>query len=116
MRTGQLNHFLTIQREHSTRATDGSGDRIKSWQKEFDVWGDIDALSGRDYIAAKSQQTMISHRIGIRCSDIPPGFAWPGCRIESEGVIYKINAALPDNQNGKQWITLMCESGSAVWA
>ena len=115
MRTGQLNHFLTIQRENSTRATDGSGDRNKSWSNEFDVWGDIDALSGRDYIAAKTQQTMISHRISIRYSDIPPGFEWPGCRIESEGVTYKINAALPDNQNGKQWITLMCESGSAIW-
>lgn len=115
MRTGQLNHFLTIQRENSTRATDGSGDRNKSWSNEFDVWGDIDALSGRDYIAAKVQQNMISHRISIRYSDIPPGFEWPGCRIESEGVTYKINAALPDNQNGKQWITLMCESGSAIW-
>ena len=115
MRTGQLHHFITVERETSVRATDGSGDRIKSWKKEFDVWGDIDALSGRDYIAAKSQQSMVSHRISIRYSDIPLGFDWPGCRLESDGVIYKINAALPDNKNGKHWITLMCESGSAVW-
>lgn len=115
MKSGQLSHFITVTREQSVQAQDGSGDRESAWVKAFDTWANIEGLSGRDFIAAKAPQTEISHRIGIRFSDIENNFDWQGCRIECDGIIYQIAAVLPDNRGGRQWVTLMCKSGSAIW-
>ena len=64
MRNGRLRHRIAIERVTETRDTDGSV--IETWSTYATVQASIDPISGREYFAAQSVQTDVTHRIVIR--------------------------------------------------
>ncbi|MDN5623044.1 MAG: phage head closure protein [Acinetobacter sp.] len=115
MQTGSLTDYVEVQKRGVVQASDGSGDRVTDYVTEFAVWADIQGVNVSEFIAARANQFKLSHRIVVRFNDVPHGIQWKDYRLLCEGEIYKILGALPDNRSGKEWITLTCESGSAVW-
>lgn len=78
-------------------------------------WGDylllvpahIKPISGREFIAASSEQSEIRARIEIRYRDDIS----TSMRAIHKNKIYNIHAVLDDNDTGYRWTTLMCSEG-----
>lgn len=115
MQPGEFNHYVEVQIEDVVQATDGSGDRIEGFRTVFEVYADMQGVSIRDFIAARSEQVVISHKFKIRFDDIPPNTNWLLYRLKCDDLYYRISGVLPDNKGGREWITLACESGTTVW-
>jgi len=115
MQTGKLTDYVEVQKKAIVQAKDGSGDRVEGYVTEFPVWADIQGVSVSEFIGARANQVKVSHRIVMRFSDVPKNIQWQDYRLLCDEQVYKIIGALPDNKSGKEWITLACESGSAVW-
>jgi SPP1 family predicted phage head-tail adaptor len=107
MQAGPLRHLVTI--EEPITVTDSDGDDAHEWVDPFGVEqrAEITPLSGRELIAAQAVQSKVTTRIVLRYR---PGVT-AAMRVVHRSTVYNIEAVVPDNQSGFQWITLMCTSG-----
>ncbi len=107
MEPGRLRHRVTFEELTVTQDTDGAQE--ESWTPLFDrpISCEIKALSGRELIAAQAVQSKVSTRIVTRYR---PGFK-PSMRALHRGVVYGVEAVIPDPESGIHWVTLMCTSG-----
>lgn len=115
MQPGIFNHYVEVQKKKTVKATDDSGDRTTEYVTEFPVYADKVALSVRDFVASRANQSAISEKFQIRFTDIPIGINWLDYRLLCDGVYYRIIGPLSDNKGGNNWVTLACESGVTVW-
>lgn len=115
MQPGDLTEYVEVQEFKEVQATDGSGDRIKSYQTIFPIYASKEDVSTKEFVSARASQIAISHRFIVRYSDVEPGTNWNKCRLFCDGLYYRIIAALADNRSGKEWVTLACESGVSKW-
>lgn len=115
MQPGIFNHYVEVQKKKTVKAKDRSGDRTTEYVTEFPVYADKVALSVRDFVASRANQSAISEKFQIRFTDIPIGINWLDYRLLCDGVYYRIIGPLSDNKGGNNWVTLACESGVTVW-
>ena len=103
---GRLRHRISIM--HKTRVQDPVTLQItESWAEFTKAWADIAPSSGREFVAAQAVSSKVSGRMTIRYrSDITHDM-----RIEYRGKTYNIEAALPDNESGLEWLTLLTSEG-----
>lgn len=117
MQAGQLRDVIDIQVPVEMLDTAGQADT--SYDNLYsDVRANIAPLSGREYIAARQIHEEITTRIKTRF--YPEVTA--NCRIvrtvEARNITtgdpivtveyYDVLAVLPDDVNGKEWLTMMC--------
>ena len=63
LRRGELNRYVAIQSR--TQATDSFGGQSETWTTIKSVYAKIEALSGRELVAANAVATEVSHRITV---------------------------------------------------
>lgn len=109
MRPSRLRHRITIQHRVSGRDNE-TGEVTHSWVDLYaKVPAAIEPVSGRDFIAAKAEQSEISARIVIRYKD---GIN-SGMRVIFRNSIYTLEAPpLTDQKSGLEYLTLLCSHGA----
>jgi SPP1 family predicted phage head-tail adaptor len=108
MNAGDLNHVIRIDRRIETQ--DAAGQAVVTWQPFLDnMPARVAPLSAREFLAGQASATE---------TDVLVQFWWvPGITNDmrvvdtGEGVTYNITGVLPDNVNGRSWITLACKAG-----
>lgn len=107
MRSGKLRHRVTLQRFVKTQ--DPTTGLIRTeWADVATVWASVEPLSGRDFIAARAQQSEISARVVIRYREGIDSTM----RVLHRGRIYSIEGPpLPDAKSGLEYLTLMVAAG-----
>lgn len=111
MRAGVLRHRVRLQ-NLTTVVDPNTGYRTNEWvddapQPPAGLPAEVVPLSGREFLAAAAQQSKVSVRITIRYR---PGVNHRQ-RLLHGGQILNIEAVLPDNRSGREWLTLMCSEG-----
>jgi SPP1 family predicted phage head-tail adaptor len=106
MRAGRLRHRLTLQSRTETRSATGSV--TTAWATEDTVWGAIEPLSGKEYLALAQTQNETAVRIVVRYySGLDE--SW---RVVSGGKAYSIQSLINHDERDHM-ITLMCSQGVA---
>jgi SPP1 family predicted phage head-tail adaptor len=104
---GKLRHRIVI--EALSVDIDSDGAQSELWIDWFGtpLWAEIQPLSGRELIAAQSIQSKVSARIIMRYRE---GII-PSMRVVHRGQYYNIEAVIPDQKSGKEYLTLMTSTG-----
>lgn len=91
IRTGTLRKRVQIQQRATTQDT--FGQQSTTWTTLATVWADIEALSGREAMAAQAANVDISHTITVRYQSI---FAQPKIvatyRVLYNGRIFNVHS------------------------
>lgn len=107
MRIGRLCHRIELQwnspgiRDEDGYLIPGSG----GWISEAILWGSIEGISGREFVASAAEQATVTWRIVVRRN----AAISPSKRLLCQGQVFNIRAILPDNK--RQQMVLMCETG-----
>jgi SPP1 family predicted phage head-tail adaptor len=101
-RIGKLRHRLTI--EQQTPSADGGGGTVTVWDELAEVWGAVEAVSGRERIEAGRTSGQVSHLITIRHRDD----LGPAMRFRREAEIFEILAVLDKDGRGR-FLQCHCE-------
>jgi SPP1 family predicted phage head-tail adaptor len=104
--SGQLRHKVALQAETITQDPT-TGDMTKVWTTFANVWAQIAPLSGREFIAASASQSEVQGKIVIRYRDDVSS----ANRVVYRDQYYRILAALPDAESGREHLTLMTSEG-----
>jgi SPP1 family predicted phage head-tail adaptor len=94
MRAGSYRNKLTIQRRVESQNS-ASGAITNTWGNFATVYGSVRALSGREYVAAGSINSEVTHEIRFRDGNVSVTTA---DRVLCGGVAYDIRAVLPDER------------------
>lgn len=106
IRVGRLRHRLQLQQPVETR--DDYGGAVKSFTTVATVWGAIEPLSGKEYLAIAQTQNEATVRLIIRYrSSIDE--SW---RVISGGKAYSIQSIINHDERDV-YLTLMCSEGVA---
>lgn len=107
MRAGRLRH--RVQFQSLVVELDSDGAQVETWVDAFPalIPAEIKALSGRALIAAQAVQSKVNTAIVVRYRT---GFL-PSMRGLHRGVIYNIEAVIPDPDSGITHLSLQCSSG-----
>lgn len=111
---GRLRHRITLQRYVEEIDTDGevvqdpvSGSVSHVWQDVATVWGAIEPLSAREFIASQAVQSQVTGKLIIRYrADVDAT-----CRALHNGKIYQIHGVLADKDSGLEYLTLPVSEG-----
>lgn len=106
MQAGKLRHRIRFEEPAATQDP-LTGEMVTGWQEVATVWGSLEPLSARDFIAAQANQSEITARILIRYRD---GIT-PQMRAVHRGKAYKIHGVLPDPKSGIHYLTLPVSEG-----
>ncbi|MEM5297655.1 phage head closure protein [Burkholderia sp. JPY481] len=108
IKAGPLIHRITIQRPVVDQDESGTP-FVREWQEVAEVWAGIEPLSGREWLASAEFRSDVTTRIRIRWrEDIDASM-----RVLHHGVIYRIDAVLPQYQ-GLSEVILMCSTGAVT--
>lgn len=102
MRAGPLKHRCVVTKPH--RQKNASGGATETWLDAGKVWAEITMPTGRVAPFAEQLQAVISAEIRIR----PRADIVAGWRLACNGVAYKVEAALLDNDRTMQ--RLLCST------
>jgi SPP1 family predicted phage head-tail adaptor len=105
MQAGRLRHRVSVQ-EYVTTQDSETGSVSEAWATMAEMWAEVKALSGREFVAAQTPTPGVTTRITIRHLDNVDASK----RIQHGDTIYNIKAVLPD-PTFKRHLTLMCEQG-----
>ncbi|MBV1758134.1 MAG: phage head closure protein [Dethiosulfatibacter sp.] len=101
--SGKLNKRITIESRSKTQ--NSYGELLDTWTPLKNIWAGIDPLSGRDFVAAKADQSEISHEITVRDGkDIKPNM-----RVVFGSRIFDIKAVLNINEAGREYVIMANE-------
>jgi SPP1 family predicted phage head-tail adaptor len=102
VRIGRLRRRLTIEQE--ARDPDGGGGAAVAWEALGDVWGAVEALSGKETVGADRISGEAACQITIRHrSDVAPAM-----RFRDGAEIFHILSAL-DRDGRRRFLTCQCE-------
>lgn len=117
--SGRLRHRVRI--EAWTLLVDSNGEAIQNpatgeesrrWEEVATVWGAIEPLSAREFIAAQAVQSHIVARITIRYRDgLDAAMRLVHVRTGKPDVIYSIGGVLVDKDSGVEYITCPVSAG-----
>jgi SPP1 family predicted phage head-tail adaptor len=112
MQAGRLRHWLTFQTP-GEEEPDSDGAMSFEWLDAFEVSTrmpcSVEALSGRELIAAQAVQSEVTTRIRTRYR---PGFHSVQRAIGTDGTIYNIRSVVPDEDSRRRYVTLLATSGT----
>jgi SPP1 family predicted phage head-tail adaptor len=103
---GSLRHRVAIDRQDHAQDID-TGAIVTTWAEiAASIPAAVEALSGREYIAAAQIGSKVTARITIRFrADLNAAM-----RVRHGTTVYRIKAILPDHRSGQEWQTLLVES------
>lgn len=101
-RIGRLRHRLTL--ETNSRADDGGGGAASSWEELAELWGAVEAVAGRETVAADRVTGQAAYQIVIRYRD---GIL-PAMRFRRGAEAFDILAAL-DKDGRRRFLVCQCE-------
>lgn len=106
VRAGRLKYRVELERPiHEVLDT---GEPIVAlWETVDAVWAAIEPMSGREWLASQEFRPQVTTRITIRWRDDITSKN----RVIHKGVIYNIEAVLPNLIGNRPDLTLMCTSG-----
>lgn len=113
MQAGKLSHRICPQKRVSSQNAE-TGEVVTEWiniassTSDGCIWGEVTAVSARDFVAAQAFQNAVTARIKIRFRDDITA----KCRILFRGKIYNIEGVLPDPDSGLEYLTLPCSEGT----
>ena len=92
---------------------DSDGAAVETWVPAFSTNHvmpcEITPISGHELMAAAALQSVVTHRIKTRYRD---GFT-ARMRATERGVVYNIEAVIPDPDSGIRFVTLLASSGAS---
>lgn len=101
-----LRHWVELQRP--VIAQDATtGEQLVTWSQVARLWADIHPQSGHEFVAAGAEQSEVRTRIMMRYS-MP---VTADMRVVHAGEYFAIFAVLPDDDSGREHLTLMCGAG-----
>jgi SPP1 family predicted phage head-tail adaptor len=101
-RIGKLRHRLVI--EAKARTADGGGGAAVAWTEIAEVWGAVEALSGKEAVAAGRVAGTAEYRITLRYrSDVAPAM-----RLRRGAELFEIVAVL-DEDGRRRFLACDCE-------
>ncbi|OJX04580.1 MAG: head-tail adaptor protein [Burkholderiales bacterium 70-64] len=106
MSAGRLRHRVTIQRRIETRDPI-TGATSYGWADVATLWGAVEPLSAREFIAAQAAHSQVSARITIRFRDDITA----AMRVLHGATAYDIEGVIPDARSGREWLTLPVSTG-----
>ena len=102
MRAGLLRHRVTIQ-EKGTVERNSYGEEVITWAEVDTVWGSVEPLLGKEFLAAKREGAEVTTRIRIRYrSGITPTM-----RVVWGSHTYDIESVVEVEGRGRE-LQLMC--------
>ena len=101
MGAGQYRHRCRLYRNEPIR--DPIGGDTDHWVQVRPFWGDVRAVSGRNWLAAAQHQAEVTVEIHCR-----PLAALAGMRVEHDSITYQIEQPLLDR--GRHRLRLMCKT------
>lgn len=105
---GRLRHRIRL--DALTASTDDdNGERAETWADAFGLLlpAEISPLYGRELIAAQAVQSKVTTKIKLRYR----AGVVASMRAVHRGLVYSIEAVVPDPESGVRWMTLFCTSG-----
>lgn len=107
--SGRLRHKVALQAQQITQ-NPNTGAMITTWVTQAEVWAAVEPLSGREFLAAKAEQSEVTGKIILRHrSDV--NATW---RVLFRGNAYAIKAVLADVDSGLEHLTLLTGVGVRV--
>lgn len=106
---GKLRHRLLIQKPVTTQ-NPNTGEMQITWTDVASVWGSMEPLSAREFIAANAQQSEVKGKAVIRHRDDVDATM----RIVYRGKTHNILGVLGDNVSGLEYMTLPISEGVRV--
>lgn len=101
-RIGRLRHRLTL--EANARADDGGGGTVSSWSALAELWGAVEAATGKEAIAADRVTGQAAYQIIIRYRDD----VIPAMRFRRGAEAFDILAVL-DQDGRRSFLVCQCE-------
>lgn len=104
--SGNLRDRVQLQR--SSIAQDPvSGEMVPTWSTVATVWADMHYQSVRDFVAASAEQSEVrGHAMTRFRSDVEAGW-----RLVYRGKYFRILGVMPDNESGREHLTLALSEG-----
>lgn len=104
---GRLRHKIEIQ--YKVDAQDSTtGEMVTVWTKFVGpIWAAVDFMSAREFMAANAVQSEIVGRVTIRYRE----GVTAAMRVVYNNVAYNIVGVLPDNETGREYITMPVTAG-----
>ena len=106
---GKLRHRLLIQKPVTTQ-NQQTGEMVVTWTDVASVWGSMEPLSAREFIAANAEQSEVMGKAVIRYRDDVDATM----RIIHRGKTHNILGVLADNWSGLEYMTLPLSEGVRV--
>jgi SPP1 family predicted phage head-tail adaptor len=104
--SGQLRHKIQLQSQQQTQDSQ-TGEITVAWVTYAEVWADVVPMSAREFIQSDSKQSEVRGRIVIRYrSDVDASH-----RAVHRGKYYNLLGVMPDEESGKEHLTLMTAEG-----
>lgn len=101
-RIGQLRHRLTI--EEAVKTDDEGGGATLVWNTVDDLWGAVEALSGKESVEADRLSGRATYNVTIRYRDD----LTPSMRFRRDSEIYEILSVL-DEDGRRRFLTCKCK-------
>ena len=105
MRAGQLRHRITIQQCTEQNGPFGGEGEWSDYRNN--VAAEVTFLSAKELVASGAEMSEVSARIKVRYDKNINA----KMRIKFRDELYDIEGAMPDNQSGLQWLTLVVAKG-----
>lgn len=106
MQAGKLRHRVRLQAPGRTQDPD-TGEMRDGWTTVKTVWASVEPLSVREFISAQAAQSEVSARIVIRYREGVDATM----RVLHRGKVYNIQGVLPDDESGREYLTLAVSEG-----
>lgn len=104
--SGKLEHRVQLQRNAVTQNPQ-TGEMVTAWATVATVWADMNYQSVREFVAAGSEQSEVRGYAMIRYrSDVDA--SW---RVLHRGKWFAILGVMPDNETGREHLTLALAEG-----
>lgn len=104
--SGKLEHRVQLQRNTVTQ-NQTTGEMVTAWATVATVWADMHYQSVREFVAAGAEQSEVRGYAMIRYrSDVDA--SW---RVLHRGKWFAILGAMPDNETGREHLTLALAEG-----
>jgi SPP1 family predicted phage head-tail adaptor len=102
MNPGELRHRITIQKLVNTQDT--FGQPVEQWSDVVTVWASVNPIVGKEFFAAETVNSEVSHKIRIRYKQN----ITPDMRIKFKDRYFSIQSVI-DYQERNIELQLMCK-------
>lgn len=111
---GRLRHWLSF--ETLIHELDSDGRTVEAWAPGFEVNHampcEVTPLIGREFLAGNALQSKVTHKIKVRFRE---GFEANMRGVtKGGGLVYNIEAVVPDPDSMRRYITLLASSGVSL--